>query len=292
MLFSNASSRISVFAAALCFALPIVSARAQDAAPEPPRLAWQPGPLTAPIGSSLAEIELPEGYVFLGKEDTAKLLELMQNPVSGDELATLAPASDDAHWLVFFEWDQSGWVDDSEKDDLDASALLESLQEGNRRGNEERKSRGWPTLEIVGWQEEPHYDAKTNNLTWAIDATSEGHRVLNRMVKLLGRRGVMTVTVVSNPEEIDVASAATDALLTGYHFKPGSTYAEYLPGKDQIANYGLAALVAGGIGAAALKSGLLAKLWKYLVVAVIAVGGGIKRLFTGRKHIADPPTTV
>jgi len=112
------------------------------------------------------------------------------------------------------------------------------------------------------------------------------------MVKLLGRRGVMTVTIVSDPNELADASAATDALLTGYHFKTGSTYAEYLPGKDQIANYGLGALVAGGVGAAALKSGLLAKFWKYLVIGALGVAGGVKRLITGRKHIADPPTTV
>jgi len=261
-----------------------------DEGASPPQLAWQPGPLTAPIGDALAEIDVPEGYVFLGQADTAKLLELMQNPVSGSELATLASASEQESWLLFFEWDPIGWVDDSEKDDLDADALLASIQEGTRAANEERQKRGWSTIEIVGWQEKPHYDEKTRNLTWAIEGSSDGHRVLNRMVKLLGRRGVMTVTAVASPEEIAPAAAATDALLGGYRFQPGSTYAEYVPGKDKLASYGLAALVAGGLGAAAVKSGLLGKFWKVVVVAVAGGAAWVRRLFTGRKHIADPPT--
>src|SRR5262249_56619246 len=98
--------------------------------------------------------------------------------------------------------------------------------------------------------------------------SADGHRVLNRMVRLRGRRGVMTVTAVADPGEIATASAATDALLGGYRFRPGSTYAEYVPGRDKLASYGLTALVAGGLGAAAVKSGLIGKLWELIVVAV------------------------
>jgi uncharacterized membrane-anchored protein len=274
----------------LILSFPVVGAQAAEEPGEPPKLGWQPGPLTAPIGDSLAEIELPEGYVFLPQQDTVKLLELMENPVSGDELATVAAATNDSSWMLFFEWEASGWVDDSEKDELDADALLESIQEGTAQANEERKRRGWATIDGLKWHEKPHYDERTNNLTWAIVGTSEGRPVLNRMVKLLGRRGVMSVTMVSDENEFAAASAATDQLLTSYHFRPGSTYAEYVPGKDQIASYGLTALVAGGLGAAAVKSGLLAKFWKSLVVVALAALAGIKRLFTGRKHIADPPT--
>jgi uncharacterized membrane-anchored protein len=281
---------------ALAFAsLPAESAEPvaeTDAGAAPPQLAWQQGPLTAPIGDSLAEIDVPEGYAFLGLDDTAKLLELMQNPVTGSELATLAPTSEQESWLLIFEWEPIGWVDDSEKDDLDADALLASIQQGTRESNEERKRRGWSTVEIVGWHEKPHYDEQTRNLTWAIEGISDGQRVLNRMVKLLGRRGVMTVTIVTSPDEVVAAAGATDGLLGGYRFQQGSSYAEYVPGKDKLASYGLTALVAGGLGAAALKSGLLGKLWKVLAVAVVGAGAWIRRLFTGRKHIADPPTPV
>ncbi len=138
-------------------------------------------------------------------------------------------------------------------------------------------------MEIVGWREEPHYDELTNNLTWAIDGRSESAPVVNRLVKLLGRRGVMTVTLVSSPEELALASLETDALLDGYSFQPGSRYAEYLPGKDTVAKVGLTALVVGGGAAALVKSGFLARFWKLLVVGVAGIAAWLKRLFSARK---------
>jgi len=68
-----------------------------------------------------------------------------------------------------------------------------------------------------------------------------------------------------------------DALLTGFEFSTGNRYAEFRQG-DRIAAYGLTALVAGGVGAAAAKSGLLSKLWKLLVVGGLAALAAIKRV--------------
>lgn len=261
----------------------------QDAERENQPLPWIAGPTTMPIGDGLAEVEVPEGFLFLGQKGTVQLMELTENPVSGGEMATLTPESDEEAWFLVFEWDDIGWVDDSERE-LDAEELISSLREGNDAGNKERLRRGWPTLEIVGWKEEPHYDAVTNNLTWAIQAESEGHPVINKTVKLLGRRGTMTATLVAGPEELDSASTTTDELLMAYSFRPGSRYAEYIPGTDRAAEIGLAALVVGGGAAVLVKSGLLARFWKLIVVGALAVAGGLRRIFMGPKHIADPPS--
>src|SRR5262245_1650181 len=182
---------LTAFTFTLGIAAPSPAQESEESAP--PKLGWKPGPMVAPIGDDLAELDLPEGFVFLDKPGTAQLMELTGNPVDGSEVATVAPIGE-ASWFVVFEWAEIGWVDDSEKDELDADALLASLREGNEAANEERRERGWSTLELVGWKEPPHYDNTTNNLTWAIEAKSEGHVVVNRLVKLLGRRGVMSVT--------------------------------------------------------------------------------------------------
>jgi uncharacterized membrane-anchored protein len=258
----------------------VAAASAQEA-PEPPRLEWQAGPLVAPIGEGLAEIELPQGFLFLDADATAQFMELTGNPVNGSELATVAPA-EGGNWFLVFEWDDIGWVDDAERDSLDADALLASLKEGTEAANEERRKRGWPAFELVGWQEAPHYDERTQNLTWAIEGRSEDEVVLNRLVKLLGRRGVMSVTLVGSPEEVAAASAQVDALLGAYRFQTGHTYAEYLPGTDRAAQVGLAALVVGGGAAALAKSGLLAKLWKPIAVGAVALLAAARR-FLGRK---------
>jgi uncharacterized membrane-anchored protein len=149
-------------------------------------------------------------------------------------------------------------------------------------------------MTIVGWHEEPHYDERTNNLSWAIVGESRGHQNINRIVKVLGRKGAMTVTLVAGPEELAGAIPMTDALLDGYHYRAGSTYAEYVPGTDKLAEFGLTALVVGGGAAVLAKSGLLARLWKPIALGLAALGAGVKRFFfSGRsaKHDPEKPVT-
>jgi uncharacterized membrane-anchored protein len=258
---------------------------------EPQTLPWKLGTPAAPIGNDLAEIDLGEGLIYLDQAGTRQFLELTQNPTSGTEMAVVAPQSDEQQWFLVFEWSEIGYVKDDEKDDLDAAAMLAAIREATAAGNEERTKRGWPTMEIVGWQQEPHYDTASNHLTWAIVGASEGHQTINRMTKLLGRKGVMTVTLVSAPEEIATASAQADGLLGGYRFRPGNTYAEFLPGKDSVAELGLKGLILGGAGAALIKSGLLGKFWKVIVAGVVAVGAGVSRLLgRGKSGSTGTPT--
>lgn len=262
---------LPIVALALLFALtaPALAQMEQSTIDAGPAIQWQRGPSTMAIGDDLAEIDLPEAFVYLDREDTQALMEYFGNPVNGTEQATLAPASDDEQWIVVFEWDGIGYVE-TEDQSLDADALLESIRAGTEQANEVRRERGWSTMEIVGWREVPHYDAATQNLTWAIEGRSDGAPNVNRVTKLLGRKGVMNVTVVSSLDELPRAVEATDQLLTQYRFVDGQRYADFVPGTDRVAELGLAALVAGGAGAALVKSGLLGRIWKLLVLGAIA----------------------
>ena len=240
----------------------------------------------------LAEVEIPDGYMALGREETQRLMEYLENPVNGTEVGTIAPAEDDASWFIVFEWDDIGYVGDEDHEDIDAAGLLSSIREGTEAANEERAKRGWATMEIVGWQEEPHYDENTQNLTWAVLGRSGGYDNVNRIMKLLGRRGVMTATLVSDTHILPVASVETDQLLAHFRFHPGNTYAEYIPGTDKLAEIGLAALIVGGTGAALLQTGLLARFWKMILAGLAAVGGGIAKLFGGGKSEEYPSNTA
>lgn len=266
-------------AAVLLLALAASDARAQDAAP--PALDWKQGPAVVPVGS-VAEIQLPEHFVALDQAETRRFLDLTENPQQGNEVAVVASAAEGDSWFLVFEYDEIGYVRDDEKDALDAEAMLESIREGTAASNEERKSRGWSTMEIVGWQEEPHYDTATNNLTWAIVGESDQHQTVNKLVKLLGRRGVMTATLVAGPEQFAAASATTNQLLGSYQFRAGEQYADFVEGSDSIAEIGLKGLVLGGVGAALIKSGVLGKFWKVIVAAVVGLGAGMSKLL-GRK---------
>jgi uncharacterized membrane-anchored protein len=216
---------------------------------------------------------------------------MMGNPTSGDELGFLAPTS--MVWFVVFEFNETGYIKDDEKDKLDADAMLKSIKEGNEYANEQRKKMGAAPLHITGWEQPPKYNPETHNLEWAIRGESEGSPIVNYNTRLLGRKGVMEVSLVVEPEKLAATLPEYQALLKDYSFQHGQSYAEYRSG-DKVATYGLAALVTGGAAVAAVKTGLLGSLllivkkaWKLVIVAVVAVLGGIKRLFSGGR---DKPT--
>ena len=235
---------------------------------------WIEGPSTARLGS-VAQIEVPSGYLFAGADDARTLLELMGNPSSQIEQGLLAPVEDD--WFVVFEFDETGYIPDEDHEGLDADALLKELKSGNDAANEERERRGWPALELVGWEREPFYNEQTNNLEWATKARSEGIESVNYNTRILGRSGVMRVTLVADPGRMQEILPTFKSLLGGYGYIEGQRYADFRKG-DRVAEYGLAALVAGGAAAAAVKTGLFKKLWKVIVVGVVALVGLLKKV--------------
>jgi uncharacterized membrane-anchored protein len=136
----------------------------------------------------------------------------------------------------------------------------------------------------VGWYEEPHYDQKTHNLVWALKAKDDnGEEVVNYNMRVLGRDGYMSITLVDDPAKLALSKPVAERTMQGFSYKSGKTYAEFRPG-DKIAQYGLAALIAGGAGAAAVKLGLFAALWKFiakggkaLVLLIVAAIAGLRR---------------
>ena len=235
---------------------------------------WQKGPCIGQLGS-IAEIRVPAGYVFADGNDTRILMEEMQNPVSGKELGFIASSED---WFLIFEFNDIGYIKDDEKDSLNADELLKSLKAGNEAANKERIKRGWHIMTITGWEILPHYNQQTHNLEWAIKGESEGKSVINFNTRLLGREGVMSVTLVADPSLLKGALPNYRQVLSDYSFKPGRKYAEFRQG-DKIAKYGLSALIAGGATAVAVKSGAFKWLWKVLVAVGIGLLALLKKLF-------------
>jgi uncharacterized membrane-anchored protein len=253
---------------------------------------WTKGPAKAEL-KSLAEVQVPEGFMFTGAKGTQKLLEAMGNPTSGSELGFLAPTT--LVWFVVFEFADVGYVKDDDKDKLDADKLLKSIKEGTEAANKYREKMGAAPLHITGWEIPPRYNEQTHNLEWAIRGESEGSPVINYNTRLLGRKGVMEVNLVIDPEKLNAAMPAYQALLTDYSYKQGERYAEYRSG-DKLAKYGLAALITGGAAAVAVKTGLLASLIlffkkaaKFVVLAVLAVFFWLKKLITGCGKTQDTP---
>jgi uncharacterized membrane-anchored protein len=275
------------------------------AAPEKPSIPWERGPMTGKLGD-YAEIQVPEGFLFTGKKGTEKLLELTRNLVSGHELGAMVPAdeSPEGAWFVVFEFQDVGFVKDDEKNKIDPDALLKTIRQGTEEANQERRKRGWQTFTVAGWQRPPYYDPATHNLTWAIRGQSDSGVVsVNHSIRILGRRGTMNVDLVLDPSQYDRAVPRFESVMSTFRFQQGNRYADFVKG-DKVAAYGLTALIVGGAGAVALKTGLLAKFWKVIVgllfalkkliiVVVLGVGAFFKRVFAWiRARLAPKDETV
>jgi uncharacterized membrane-anchored protein len=223
---------------------------------------------------------VPADYVFANGSDTRIIMETMQNPTNGRELGFVAPAGED--WFAVFEFAPVGYVKDDDKNALDPDALLDSIKAGTEEGNKERVKRGWPTMTIIGWEHPPRYDETTHNLEWAIRAESEGRPVVNFNTRLLGRGGVMEVTLVTDPSTLAETLPKFKTMLSGFDFSQGQKYSEFRPG-DKMAAYGLTGLIVGGGTAALVKSGAFKWIWKALVAVVIGLGALAKKLFSREK---------
>lgn len=239
---------------------------------------WLEGPATGALGDK-ATIQVPAGMAFTGKDGTKKWMTLTHNLYDESMLGVVIPKADSAGWWAIFDYNESGHIADTEKDKLDADAILKSLKEGNDEANKELKKKGWRTVQLVGWEKPPFYDARTNNLTWSVRVRSEsGKEGVNHSVRLLGREGYMSADLVLSPDELATAVPVYESLLDGFTYTEGHRYAEYRKG-DKLATYGLTALIAGGAGAVAMKTGILAKFWKLIVVTVLAGVAALKRFF-------------
>jgi uncharacterized membrane-anchored protein len=170
-------------------------------------------------------------------------------------------------WTAYLIFESEGYVKDNEK--IDAGAILKTLQQGTDEANQERRRRGWQELHVVGWTITPAYNDSTKRLEWATLLRAQSGEATNFVTKILGRRGYTTVVLVTRPDNTTAAVADVDSVLRGYRFNGGDTYADWRPG-DKVAEYGLTGLIVGGAVAAAVKTGLLKGLWKFIVAGIAA----------------------
>ena len=276
MRFSNHTLRLALISSAV-WAMSAAAAGTLMAQDTGPAIEWETGPTIAKLGD-IAQIAVPAGYRFTGPEGAKRVMELTQNPASGKELGILAPATpDSAHqWFVIFTFRKTGYVKDDEKDKLDADKILKAITRGTESANDIRRKRGWEPVHVVGWSKRPFYDPESNNLTWAIrgrsgdDKDNASEDAINYSTRILGREGTMNVDLVVSPDEFEDTVSEFESLMSEFEYTAGHKYSEWRAG-DPIAEYGLTALIVGGAGAVALKSGLLSKLWKLIVVGVAAL---------------------
>lgn len=279
---------VAVLLGSLCF---VGSALAQEQDKPEAKYAWQTGPLEAKLGEQ-ATLALSEGYIFLGPQDTQRLLKDMGNFPTGQELGLVAANKRGSNWFVIIRFEDAGFVRDDDAANWDADEMLASIKEGTEAHNSKRREMGFDALTVRGWEEKPHYDKANNKVVWAISADDSQGTSVNYNTLALGRHGYMSMNLVADLAQLPELKPHAVTLLSNLNFVEGKRYADFNSTTDKVAAVGLAALVAG----AAFKSGLLAKLLLLIVafkkVILIAVAGGAAWIWKLMKSRSSPPPTA
>lgn len=246
-------------------------------------------------------LHLGRRFYLLGPDEARQVLKEWGNPPEAADgvLGIIFPAGKtfvDNTWGAVVTFDPSGYVTDKDADKADYDKLIRDVQGGEDQNNEERKKNGFPPIHLVGWAQPPSYDRAHHYLIWARDLKFGGQTddTLNYDLRVLGRRGVLSVNLVSTMPDLAAVREDASSLAAGVAFNPGSAYGDFQAGHDKTAEYGVAGLVAAGVGlAAAQKFGLLAvillfakKALVFILAGFAGVAAWFRRILSRRK----PPT--
>lgn len=258
-------------------------------------LNFQEGKVKLP--GDIATLDLPSSFRYLNPVDAEKLLtDGWGNPPGTKTLGMIVPADVNplsaAGWGVVVTYDKDGHVKDDDADHINYADLLKDMKEGMEENNKERKEQGYSAMTLVGWAEQPSYDKAQHKLYWAKELHTEGSKEngLNYNIRVLGREGVLVLNAVAGMQQIAQVKQEMKKVTAFTDFTPGNRYADFNASTDKVAEYGIAALVAGGVAA---KLGFFGKIFavllafkKIILLGVAGLGGWVWKLLGRKKEQA------
>lgn len=248
---------------------------------------YETGSIT--LKGNIAKLNIPKGFKFLNAEQSQYILsKIWGNPERDDVLGMIFqedkdPYSDSSFaFIVSFE--EMGYVKDGDAKDMDYDDLLKELQKGETEENKERTLKGYPAIHLTAWAQKPYYDANRKVLHWAKNLKFVGseENTLNYDVRVLGRKGVLSLNAVASMNELPLVQQNIDKVLGMAEFTEGNRYADFSESNgDKIAAYTIGGLVAGKL---LLKVGFFAKFWKIIAMGAVAAFYGVRKWLTGKKR--------
>jgi uncharacterized membrane-anchored protein len=293
-LVNNLANITAAWLACAAIASPAFAQETPELSESGPAFQYQTGDITLP--NKVATLHLGEKYRYLNPSETSKLLMAWGNEADETTQGTIIPVDVDpmseSGWAVILSYDDDGHIDDSDATEIDYDEMLKDMKEGTEDHNSARKEAGFEAVHLVGWAEVPHYDAANKKLYWAKELNFEGSpsHTLNYDVRVLGREGVLSMNAVASMDQLQQIRTEMRPLIDVAEFNEGYRYADFNAKTDRVAEYGLGALIAAGVGA---KLGLFAKLGalllafkKFIIIGVIALGGLLAKIFGKKKDEA------
>lgn len=242
---------------------------------------------TINLTDAAATLNITDDFYYLSSADAEKVLvEVWGNPPGQDTLGMIMPVNltpfDPESWAVTIQYEEDGYVSDEDADDIDYTELLTQMKEDTQAASQQRLNEGYPAIKLLGWASPPYYDKTTHKLHWAkeLKVGENEQNTLNYNIRILGRKGVLVLNFIAGIDQQTVIEEKLNSVLAMAEFEQGSHYSDFNPDIDDVAAYGLGALVAGKVIA---KTGLIAVaivfLKKFGVFLLIGLGMFFKRFF-------------
>jgi uncharacterized membrane-anchored protein len=264
-------------------------------------LHWQSN--TVSIANGIANLNLSNNFRYLNPEQSNYVLhDLWGNPPRADVLGMIFPANsgpfDDSTYAFIITFDADGYVKDNDADKINYDDMFKDIKAGETEANKERVKNGYEPIHMIGWAEQPYYDKQNKVLHWAreLQFGSDSVNTLNYDVRVLGRTGILSLNAIATMNELALVKANIDEVLKIPEFTAGNKYTDFNSGTDKVAEYGIGALVAGGIlaktGFFAMIGKFLLVAWKFIVIGLVAIWGAIKKFFTGKSKKYNYKKTI
>ena len=196
-------------------------------------------------------LDLSSGYKYLPPEEAKKILEQAWGNPPRPTLGMVFPDSVNPYlfdgWGVVVSYIEEGYIDDLGTYQVDPDQLLQVLKEDALARKVVRSKQGYDGYEVIGWAEPPIYDPENKVLIWAKEAKFDGalYHTLNYDVRILGRRGYISLNAVATMDQLPWVKATMYTLKNCVAFNNTDQYTAFDPDTDQTADYGLESLVTG-----------------------------------------------
>lgn len=252
------------------------------------------GPAEIPLVQQ-ASLKLPAEHIFIPLPEAARIMRALGNSVGPQFIGLVFPADSNQNWFVTIDFTKSGYVRDDEAKSWNADELLRQLKEGTEAANEDRIARGFPAVEVIGWAQPPSYDAGAHKLVWAATLKDRAAQAdpngnpnydditVNYNTYALGREGFFELNLITAYNALMANQPYAHALLAGLEYLPGKRYGDFVEGADEVAAFGIGALIAGGLakklGLFGLIGAFLLKAWKLVALGVMFLVWAVAKLF-------------
>jgi uncharacterized membrane-anchored protein len=236
------------------------------------------------LDAANVKLNLPKGFKFIDSEQGRFIVEkIWNNPPDEGVLGLIVPKdwtlSADKSYAFIVSYEDVGYVKDDDAKEIDYTAMLKEIQSEEKADNEERVRNGYSTMHLVGWASSPFYDENRKVLHWAKEVrfgSDEGSpNTLNYEVRVLGRKGILSMNAVATMDELKLVKGEIDDVLDIAAFTDGNRYSDFDPGVDNVTEWTIGGLVAGKILSKAGFFALLAKNIKLIIAGIAALFGGI-----------------